>query len=98
MKLTVAAITVALAIGGLSSLAHAQVQVQVPGVGVRIGEPAPPPREFGSSVPPRHCEELAQREEGLRHRMSYMHPGDERARLEGELRVVHEERERCGRH
>jgi hypothetical protein len=93
MKLAVAVFAAAVLAGGLASSAHAQIQVQVPGVGVTVG--APPPPAYGSSRPPGHCEELAQREEGLRQRVTYMRPGDERARLEGELRVVHEERERC---
>lgn len=101
MKITVAAFAVLFA-GSLSNLAYAQAQIGVPGLGqVTIGQPPPAP---GYGQPPpydrraEHCEHLRYREHELRERVAYMPYGQERARIEEELRDVHEAREHCWQH
>ena len=110
MKIMVAAFAVLFA-GSLSDLAYAQAQIGVPGLGqVTIGQPPPapgygqPPPAPGYGQPPpydrraEHCEHLRYREHELRERVAYMPYGQERARIEEELRDVHEAREHCWQH
>lgn len=111
MKITVAALSAIWFVGAFSSLAHAQAQIGVPGIGqVTIGQPPPaPPPGYGQAPPPgygqgpppsryvEHCEHLRHREHELRERVAYMPYGPERARLEHELREVHEQGDQCWR-
>lgn len=89
------------------TLAAAQAQITMPGLGqVTIGQPpqppVPPPPGYGQAPPherrPAHCDHLRYREHELRERVSYMSYGRERARVEDELRYVHEAREQCWHH
>lgn len=67
------------------------IQIPVPGVpGV-----GPPPREE-RGYDREHCERLRDREHDLHDRLANAPPyGEERGRLEGQLREVRDERERC---
>jgi len=103
MKVTFVAFSAILFASGFSPSALAQAQIGVPGVGqITIGQPPPPPPPPGyGQAPPsefaEHCEHLRHREHELRERVAYMPYGPERARLEGQLREVNEERDRCWR-
>jgi hypothetical protein len=102
MKMAVAAFGVTLFAGSFLHSAYAQAQIGVPGLGqVTIGQPPPPPPPgYGQPRPlydrhAEHCEHLRYREHELRERVAYMPYGQERARVEEQLRDVHAAREQC---
>jgi hypothetical protein len=104
MKIVIAAFSAMLFAGLFLPSAYAQAQIGVPGLGqVTIGQPPPPPPPgYGQPQPPydrqaEHCEHLRYREHELRDRVAYMPYGQDRARVEEELRYVHEAREQCRR-
>ena len=101
MKVTFVAFSAILFASGFSPLALAQAQIGVPGVGqVTIGQPPPPPPGYGQAPRSEYterCQYLRHREHELREQVAYMPYGPERARLEGQLREVNEERDQCWR-
>jgi hypothetical protein len=67
------------------------IQIPIPGV-PGVG----PERREERSYDREHCERLRDREHDLRDRLAYAPPyGEERGRLEGQLREVRDERDRC---
>jgi hypothetical protein len=67
------------------------IQVPVPGIPGVGPERREEPGNYRE-----HCERLRDREHDIRDRLAYAPPyGEERGRLEGRLREVRDERERC---
>src|SRR5277367_5378168 len=112
MKIAVAALSAALLVSAFSLLAHAQVQLTIPGAGVTVGQPAPQPG-YGQAPPPAYgqnpggsqyadqrerCDRLEARSRELHGSLDRTPPGPDRVSLDQRLRATNQEQQQCAVH